>query len=121
MPWLYSESLAQKLDTVISTPSLRYLVAGIVLFLATLVTGAVVSRLVGSLTRKIGLGGVDRALAVVFGVLRGGVVLVLLISAAGYTPVHQEDWWQQSAFVPYLQLLLDHAKAWIETFSDFLQ
>ena len=118
VPWLYSEPVASHLETIITAPSLRLLTAGVFLFLITLVLGSLVGKLLGSLTRKIGLSGVDRSLAALFGALRGAVILMLLVSGARYLPVQKNDSWQQSVLVPYVESGAARTKEWVSTFLD---
>ncbi|MHA1569255.1 MAG: CvpA family protein, partial [Alphaproteobacteria bacterium] len=54
------------------------IVAGVVLFIASLVTLFVVAMVVSAAVRRLGLGALDRALGFVFGVA-GGAVIVCLI------------------------------------------
>ena len=54
--------------------------------------GYVFSRLV----KAIGLSFVDRALGGVFGLIRGALIVVLLVSVAGATTLPQFAWWRDS-------------------------
>ena len=121
VPWLYSEPVASHLESIITAPALRLLTAGIFLFLITLVVGTLVGKLLGSLTRKIGLSGLDRSLAAVFGALRGAVILMLLVSGARYLPVQKNDSWRQSVLVPYVESGAARARQWMSEFLDSVQ
>jgi membrane protein required for colicin V production len=62
-------------------------------FIVVSVIGFLFTRLVAS----IGLSFIDRALGAAFGVLRGGLIVVLLVLFGGATGLSQSDWWTQSA------------------------
>ena len=89
-------------STLIPTPSLRYITAWVTIFVGVLITGAIVNFLLGQLVRTTGLGGTDRLLGMVFGTLRGCiVVLALLILVPGVVPVSEDPWWHQSLLIPH--------------------
>jgi membrane protein required for colicin V production len=89
-------------DAVIPTPSLRYITAWVVIFAGVLIAGAIVNFLIGQLVKSTGLGGTDRLLGMVFGALRGGIiVLALLILVPGVVPVTEDPWWHESLLIPH--------------------
>ena len=47
-----------------------------------------------------GLSGTDRLLGLCFGLVRGAAVACALVLVAGFTPMPQEQVWQQSQLVP---------------------
>ena len=99
---IFGERLAVLLIDHIATPSVRELVAFAVLFIATLLVGAMVSYLIGALVRITGLSGTDRLLGMLFGLARGFViVMALLIFLPGIIPVNQDIWWQESSLIPH--------------------
>ena len=82
----------------------RFWLARILLFASALIVGAIIKRLVGQLIKVSGLSKPDRMLGMVFGFLRG--VLLLLIVATVLRWISQPEmasWWQQSLLIPYLQ------------------
>lgn len=85
--------------TELQVANLRTGVAFALLLVATLIVGAVVNRV---LTRFV-LGGslslMDRLLGLGFGVLRGVVIVVILVLAAGLTRFPQTPWWADSRLV----------------------
>ena len=65
-----------------------------VLFIATLIVGAIVNFVIGQLVEKTGLSGTDRVLGVCFGALRGVlIVAAILFFLDSFTGVSKsEDW-----------------------------
>ena len=125
---LFSQRLSLLLTDLISTPSLRYITAFALLFVATLIVGAMVNYLLGELVRMTGLSGTDRLLGMVFGMARGMlVVLAIVILLPSLAPVDTDSWWQESLLISQLLTLETWARAavtatveWGSTFFDSL-
>ena len=109
---LFYPHLATLLVGYVETSSIRSFVAFASLFVITLILGALVNHLISQLVKKTGLSGTDRMLGIIFGLIRGGAIITLLVLAAGATPMPQDSWWQNS-------LLLEHFEdlaLWVKTF-----
>jgi membrane protein required for colicin V production len=111
----FSESVATLLDGHIETPSLRVIVAFVGIFLLTLLTTAVLNMFVVKLVKLTGLSGTDRMVGVVFGVIRGCVVVAVLVMLAGLTAVPQDSWWGESIFLGYFEQLALWGKQFLPT------
>lgn len=96
----YAEPVASRLLDYIAVPSVRLAAGFLLLLVATLIVGGLVSSLVGRLVEGTDLGGTDRLLGIVFGLVRGVVVVVILVLVASLTPLPQDPWWSQSALLP---------------------
>jgi membrane protein required for colicin V production len=93
---VFHAPLEAMLVDVISTPSLRLMVAWGGLFTATLLLAFIAGFMVMSLMDAAGLRGIDRFFGAIFGLLRGLIlVLALLVLAAPF--VSQDDWWHEAA------------------------
>jgi len=101
---LFHPQLAGMLGGVIDTPSLRFIVAWLGIFLATLLIMGAVNFLLSRMVHASGLSGTDRFLGALFGAARGFVVvLALVILVPEFLPVQQDSWWYQSTLIPLLQ------------------
>ncbi|MBE0438934.1 MAG: CvpA family protein [Gammaproteobacteria bacterium] len=101
----FSPHLATLLTDYIATPSIRLFTAFFTLFLITLILGALVNHVISTLVEKTGLSGTDRALGVIFGLLRGGAIVVLLVLIAGATLMPNDSWWQNSLLIEHFEKL----------------
>jgi membrane protein required for colicin V production len=105
----------------IETPSVRILTAYAVLFVVTLLLGAMLSYLIGALVRATGLSGTDRLLGMVFGAARAFiVVMALLILLPGFLPVREDDWWHQAQLIPHFLACEEWVKAVYDQISLWL-
>jgi len=109
----FSDELADLLRGYITTPTIRLAAAFILLFLITLILGAVVNYLIGQLIRKTGLTGTDRILGIIFGVARGVVIVAILVLLAGLTPLPREHWWQESLLMGNFQKVAAWARDYL--------
>lgn len=81
---------------------------GFLLVLVAVVFGAgIVSALVGRMTDMIGLRPADRGLGMLFGIVRGVLLLMLLMVAAKLTALPQEPVWQKSLVRPWVEVGMD--------------
>ncbi len=119
----FSGQVANFFETVISVPSARQVIGFISLFVGTLLIGGGINYLIIKLVDSTGLSGTDRALGVIFGVLRGGVIILILVLLAGLTPVPQDPWWHESLFIGHFQQLalkvLDYLPANVAGYFSF--
>lgn len=114
--WVVAFIISVKFTTPLQTllidqvqnDQIRYIVAFIGLFIATLVIGSLVSLILGSLVQATGLSSTDRVIGMLFGFVRGGLIVVAFVSLLSLSPsIEKSDMWKSSQFVPQLVLLKD--------------
>ena len=99
----FSGVAAAWLEEFVSVPSQRVVIAFVALFVLVLLLCGIVLRLAGLVVEKTGMSGTDRTLGIVFGVLRGVVIVALLVLLAGLTRLPEDPWWSQSLFLPHFE------------------
>jgi membrane protein required for colicin V production len=113
---LFSDRLAVLMTGLIESPAWRYTAAFAILFIATLVVGALINHLLGEFVRLTGLTGTDRMLGMVFGLLRGLVIVVALLAMGRLFALDQ--FWQDSVLVPYFEPVIHWTGEYINRASN---
>jgi membrane protein required for colicin V production len=93
--------------------SLRIVVAFILVFVGTMLIAALITMLLNSLIKNVGLGLVDRLLGAVFGFARALVIVLALVLVAGLTALPQQPFWQQAMFSEPFVLMARQVKSWL--------
>jgi membrane protein required for colicin V production len=91
--------LADMLSSYIESPTISQAAAFAILFISTLIIGAIINYMVSQLVNKTGLSGTDKMLGIIFGAARGVLIVSMVVLFAGLTPMPQEAWWQESMLV----------------------
>ncbi len=108
--WTFGGALSVKLVDYIQTPSVRVIVACGLLFVATLLVGALINYIIAGLVHATGLTGTDRLLGMAFGALRGSVLVILLVGLLSFVPLEQDIAWKNSVLLPHFLMLADWSK-----------
>lgn len=114
---VYSDDFAPMLGSWIASESMQKVFAFAVLFIATLIVGAMVNHLVAKLITISGLKLTDRLLGGVFGIARGVVILMVFIYF-GASFFATETWWIESKFIPYGIDLLELTRMYVTGVND---
>lgn len=116
--WMFGGALSHYLVDYIETPSVRVIAACLILFIATLMVGALINFLIGQLVRVTGLSGTDRFLGMVFGAARGALLVVVAVGLLSLMPVQEDRWWQESRLMPHFLMVADWSKNLILGMTD---
>ena len=109
----FSGEVAPRLEAYVTTPSTRMGIAFIAIFIGVLLLSGIALRMVGLLVERTGMSGTDRTLGILFGVLRGIVVVGLLVLLGGLTPLPRDPWWRESMFLPHFERVADEIRTFL--------
>jgi len=102
---LFSFKLSNFMIDWIDQPQFRVIAAFVILFAITLVVGALINNVFSRLVSATGLTSTDRLFGMVFGIVRGGLLVIVLVSLLSLTPVSNDQWWQNSLIIPHFVLV----------------
>ena len=105
---LFAGHLSVLLKSQIETDLLRMGASYIILFIGTLITGGMINFVMSEFVKRTGLTNTDRFLGMIFGLARGGLVVLLVVAALHYfAPVEDEAWYKQSRLVPGIIVVIE--------------
>ncbi|MBU3695365.1 CvpA family protein [Dechloromonas sp.] len=94
-------------------PAVRTLAGCVVVFIGILVAMALVRVAVRSMVKALGLSVTDRLLGMLFGIVRGALVVLLLVGLGGMTSAPTQVWWRQATLAPPLEVAVLAIKPWL--------
>ncbi|MCP4876450.1 MAG: CvpA family protein [Gammaproteobacteria bacterium] len=106
----YFSPMSELLEPFVSSPTIRSIAGFAVLFVSTLIIGAIINFIMSQLVSKTGLSGTDKALGVVFGGARGVLIVTMVVLLASLTPMPDAQWWQDSTMIGFFQQLAEWIK-----------
>ena len=93
----------------------------LIIFLVTLILGGLVGQLISLIIDKTGLSGTDRMLGLVFGFVRGAVIIGVLVIVGQLLGFTKEPWWGESALIPMGETIADTLRVMVpDNVTDFL-
>jgi membrane protein required for colicin V production len=113
LSWKLGRWVEPHLGGLLADPSVAPWAGRLVILVLVLLLGWIVGMLLGYLTRSLGLGPMDRILGLLFGVVRGMVLVGLLIIGGELLHMNNEEWWRQSKLVPYGESVGDWLRAMV--------
>jgi membrane protein required for colicin V production len=115
LAWHYAYLLEPHLGGLVSQPPFSTWAARTLLLLAALVTGWIIGGIVSYFANQSGISlMLDRLLGVLFGVIRGMVLVAVIVMLAKQVQLDRTDWWKDSRFMPIAAEVSD----WIKGFAD---
>ncbi len=85
----------------------------VVVFVGILTLGGLVGWGISKIVRLSLLGGIDRLLGALFGVVRGVLLVAVLILVGQFSEMDKNKWWKKSIVIPYLEVVAH----WIEVMA----
>jgi membrane protein required for colicin V production len=108
---LTGDSIAPLLP--IEQEEIRIAMAYALVFVAALITCGILARLIAKMLKAIGSDWTDRAMGGLFGILRGGLVVLVLVWLAGLTHVPEQAFWRSSMTGRSLEDIALLTKSWL--------
>ena len=113
------EPLADLFASWVDALSVRHLLAFILVFIVVLILGGVVNYLLGRCVDMTGLKSTDRFFGVLFGLVRGAlVVIIVIVYLPRVLPVHHDAWWRESLLIPHFTAMEDNFFALVSMVYD---
>jgi len=82
----------------ITQPFVSMALAYLSVFIAVLLSIGFINMTLAALLSKTGLTPADHGLGGMFGLVRGVLFVLVLVTIAGYTPLPEEPWWKNAMF-----------------------
>ncbi|MGC1457474.1 MAG: CvpA family protein [Steroidobacteraceae bacterium] len=101
--WHFAGALEPHLGGLLRQESVRPWVARLILFVLVLLLGHAIGAIVGHFVRLSLFTGVDRFLGLVFGLLRGVLIVGAAVIVCETVRLDTEAWWHESVLLPYGQ------------------
>jgi membrane protein required for colicin V production len=111
--WKFGRMIEPHLGGLLADPNVAPWVGRLVILIAVLVTGWMVGFVFAYFTRSLGLGALDRVIGLLFGVVRGVVLVGLMIIGGELLHLNHEDWWGRSKLIPYGETAGDWLRAMV--------
>ena len=111
--WKFGPTVEPHLGGLLADPRIAPWVGRFVILMLVLLIGWVIGMLLSYFTRSMGLGPLDRAIGLLFGILRGMVLVGLMIIGGELLHLNQENWWGRSKLVPYGETVGDWLRAMV--------
>lgn len=101
------------LSMYIENPLLRTGVSYAVVFLVVLLLVGLLNMTLATLIEKTGLTPADHGLGAMFGFMRGLLLVLILVTLAGYTELPSEPWWTEARLSGATVHAVQQLKQWL--------
>lgn len=101
------------LEGWLENPLLRTGVSYLAVFLVVLLLVGLLNMTLATLIQRTGLTPADHGLGALFGFLRGLLVVLTLVTLAGYTELPAEAWWKEARLSGAAVQAVQYVKTWL--------
>lgn len=116
LAFVFAKSLAPFVAPMVpgvESEALRHFAAIVLVFVIILVLASLSGAVLAGMVKWVGLGFYDKFMGLVFGVLRGSLIVLFLTLLAGLTALPQTRFWQDSLFHEQLESGSRMAMPWL--------
>lgn len=110
---LFAPDIEEYVPAQVGTMPARMAAAFSILFAVTLVLGGVLAWVMNRLVKHAGLTRLDGSLGAAFGLLRGGLLVLLLVLLAGMTSLPGTTAWRDALMSTTLEGVAVEARGWL--------
>ncbi|HSD73381.1 MAG TPA: CvpA family protein, partial [Steroidobacteraceae bacterium] len=114
----FSPSIEPMLGGLLSGPQVRVWVARLIILVLVVLAGNLVGFVVTRAVRYSPFGVADRMLGVLFGLLRGALLIGVGVILGELLELDGEPWWSKSTLLPYSEFLGDWVRALVNEVQD---
>ncbi len=116
--WKFGPLVEPHLGGLLAYPKVAPWVARLVVLTLVLLLGWLVGMLLSYLTRSLGLGPLDRIIGLLFGIVRGIVLVGLLVIGGELLQLNGQDFWVRSKLIPFGETVGDWLRAMVGERGD---
>ncbi|CAG2150982.1 CvpA family protein [Cupriavidus plantarum] len=85
----------------------------VAVFLAVWIGAALAGTVLGQLLETTGLKPADRGLGLIFGIARGALLIMVIVTVASLTKLPEEPFWRDAVSRPYVMQAMEAARQWL--------
>ena len=111
--WKFGPTVEPHLGGLLADPRVAPWIGRLVILVLVLLVGWTIGMLLSYFARSAGLGPLDRAIGLLFGIARGMVLMGLMIIGGELLHLNQEEWWGRAKLVPYGEAVGDWLRAMV--------
>jgi membrane protein required for colicin V production len=111
--WKFGPLIEPHLGGLLANPNIAPWVGRLVILVLVLLMGWLVGMFLSYFTRALGLGTLDRVIGLLFGIMRGMVLVGLLVIGGELLRLNQEDWWAHSRLMPFAETVGDWLRSMV--------
>ncbi|MEY2634019.1 MAG: putative colicin production protein [Pseudomonadota bacterium] len=109
----FGSEVGNALFSSLGDPGWRSAAGFAALFFGVLAIMGLARLAMSNLVRAIGLGLADRLLGLLFGLARGGLIVLVLVAMGGMTSAPKQTWWTQAMLSAPLETAVLAVKPWL--------
>ncbi len=116
--WRFGPLVVPHLGGLLADPIIAPWVGRLVVLVLMLLVGWATGMLLSYLTRSMGLGALDRVIGLLFGIMRGLVLVGLLVIGGELLRLNHEDFWTHSKLIPFGETVGDWLRAMVNEHGE---